>query len=160
MQLYFFRHGLAQPNEDGSLLDHQRQLTLKGIEQTRIAARMIRGLKIRPSRLYSSPLIRARQTADIIGQRLDIAVEVRKEIGPGFYLPAVEDLIRDLGHHDQVMFVGHEPDFSQTISALIEGGNVQVKKGGLVRVDITHYHPLKGTLVWMLTPKLFRRMRY
>jgi phosphohistidine phosphatase len=54
------------------------------------------------------------------------------------------------------MLVGHEPDFSLTISALIGGGKVILKKGGLARVDITTIDALQGELVWLLPPKSMR----
>jgi phosphohistidine phosphatase len=157
MHLYFFRHAVAQPADDHTP-DHKRALTPEGIARTHQAARQLKTLGVDPDRLYSSPLIRARQTADIIGQTLGIAVQVRKEVGPGFNLSAVEALTRDLGDDDEALFVGHEPDFSQTIAALV-GGRVVMKKGGLARIDSLAYHPLVGQLVWLITPKTFEQMR-
>lgn len=155
MRLYFFRHGIAQDNTDGKLPDQQRQLTLKGAERVRQAARLMKALAIQPDRLYSSPLIRARQTADIVGQALGVAVQVRDELGWEFSQAAVEALTRDLGPESEVMFVGHEPTFSETVSSLIGGGSVEMKKGGLARVDIFDYQPLRGVLVWLIAPRVF-----
>jgi phosphohistidine phosphatase SixA len=50
------------------------------------------------------------------------------------------------------MVVGHEPDFSSVIGQLIGSGSVVMRKGGLARVDITN--PMRGELVWLLTPQL------
>ncbi len=158
MRLYFFRHGIAQDNTEGRLPDQQRQLTLKGAERVRQAARVMKALAIQPDRLFSSPLIRARQTADIIGQTLGVAVQVRDELGWDFSQAAVEALTRDLGDDAEVMFVGHEPTFSETISSLIGGGSVEMKKGGLARVDIFDYQPLRGTLVWLIAPRVFEQL--
>jgi phosphohistidine phosphatase SixA len=52
------------------------------------------------------------------------------------------------------MIVGHEPDFSRTISQLIGGGDVIMRKGGLARVDIKSGNQQRGELVWLLTPAL------
>ena len=52
------------------------------------------------------------------------------------------------------MFVGHEPDFSTTISSLV-GGRVVMKRGGLARIDIVSPQPLLGELVWLIAPKIF-----
>lgn len=158
MRLYFFRHGIAQDNTGGRLPDHQRQLTLKGAERVRQAARVMKALDIQPDRLFSSPLIRARQTADIIGQALGVAVQVRDELGWDFSQAMVEVLTRDLGDDAEVMFVGHEPTFSETISSLIGGGSVEMKKGGLARVDIFDYQPMRGTLVWLIAPRVFEQL--
>jgi phosphohistidine phosphatase len=157
MRLYFFRHGLAQPHDEAGLIDHQRKLTEAGIARVTRAARAMRVLGLKPERLYSSPLIRARQTADIIGQTLGIAVQVRAEVGPGFDGGAAGALVRDLGQEDEVIFVGHEPDFSQTIQELT-GACVELKKGGMARIDIDTYHPLRGKLIWLIAPKLFDEM--
>jgi phosphohistidine phosphatase SixA len=51
------------------------------------------------------------------------------------------------------MLVGHEPDFSRTIGALIGSGRVQIKKGGLARVDVKNASLQSGELVWLIPPK-------
>ncbi|PJF24132.1 MAG: phosphohistidine phosphatase SixA, partial [Phototrophicales bacterium] len=152
MRLYFFRHGVAQPREIPGILDHQRKLTDVGAQRVWRAARALKLLGVKPSRLYSSPLIRARQTADILGQVLGVAVQVRSEVGPGFNAAATASLVRDLGRDDEAIFVGHEPDFSQTVCELT-GAMIDLKKGGLARVDINTYHPLRGKLVWLVAPR-------
>lgn len=157
MHLYFLRHAIACEARSGET-DFDRELTSEGITRTRHTARLLKVLGVEPDRLYTSPLIRARQTADIIGQTLGVAVQVRGELSPGFDASAVEALIRDVGHDDDVMFVGHEPDFSLTISALTGGSSLTMKKGGLARVDVTTYHPLCGELVWLIAPKVFKRL--
>jgi phosphohistidine phosphatase len=154
MQLYFFRHAEA---EDGSatLPDNARQLTKRGIQRTRNAATVLKSLGLKPAHLYSSPLVRARQTADILAETLGVEVVERSEVGPGFNEQAVETLVRDAGGDSEIMFVGHEPDFSATVSALIGGGWVEIKKGGLARIDIDNVQPLRGMLVWLIAPKIF-----
>jgi phosphohistidine phosphatase SixA len=49
--------------------------------------------------------------------------------------------------------VGHEPTFSATITTLIGGGRITLKKGALARVEITSFEPLSGDLLWLLQPK-------
>jgi phosphohistidine phosphatase len=156
MRLYFFRHAIAK-NANENTPDAERELTAEGVENTRRAARALKALDIEPDFLYSSPLVRAYQTAEIIGQALDTEVLVRKEVGPGFGVLAVEALTRDLGDDAQVMFVGHEPDFSTTITSLV-GGHVVMKKGGLARVDVIMRQPLLGELVWLIAPKAFEAL--
>jgi phosphohistidine phosphatase SixA len=51
------------------------------------------------------------------------------------------------------MLVGHEPDFSETISQVTGGGRLTMKKGALAHVDVEPA-TLKGTLVWLLPPKV------
>ncbi len=157
MRLYFFRHGIAE-NADAETPDFKRMLTAEGVRQTHHAAQILTAMEVNPARLYTSPLIRARQTAGIIGQTFGAAVQVRREVGSGFSIQAVEALTRDLSDDDAIMFVGHEPDFSLTIASLI-GGRVVMKRGGCARVDVVSYHPLLGSLIWLIPPKLFDKLR-
>ncbi|MBL8132408.1 MAG: phosphohistidine phosphatase SixA [Anaerolineae bacterium] len=156
MRLYFFRHAIAQES-DANTPDDQRTLTSEGVIRTRRAARVLKQLNIVPNALYSSPLIRAHQTADLLAETLEIAVQVRSEVGPGFDAAAAASLISDLGEDAEVMFVGHEPDFSAAILALT-GGRVDMKKGCLVAVEAISRQPLQGVLSLMIPPKLFNRL--
>ena len=153
MRLYFFRHAIAH-DADADTPDASRELTDEGIANTEQAARILKTLTITPDYLFSSPLTRAYQTAVIIGKALDVDVQVRKEVGPGFSIHAVEALTRELHPNAEILFVGHEPDFSGTVTALV-GGRVVMKKGGLARVDVITQQPLVGELVWLIAPKVF-----
>lgn len=155
MKLYFFRHGHAEDAQMPDFDDFTRKLTDKGIERTKAAGKALVELGVKPARLYSSPRTRARETADILAKALGVEVTVREEIGFGFHIPAVETLIAELEPDAEVLFVGHEPDLSATVSALIAGGDIVMKKGGMVRVDISDARPLQGALVWMLAPRVF-----
>lgn len=152
MRLFFFRHGLAEPGTE-RLLDHERALTDVGSERVERAGRVLKALGAVPTYLLTSPLVRARQTADILAQGLGLTVQVRPELAPGFSLPALEALVADLNGGD-LMLVGHEPDLSVTIGALT-GGVVLMKKGGMARVDLVGYRPLRGALVWLIAPRVF-----
>lgn len=155
MKLYFVRHGIA---EDGNgIEDFERKLTNAGAEQMRTAASVMAKLKITPSHIYTSPRIRALQTAEIVGEALGVNVEVREEVGYGFNVQAVVSLVADLGDEQDVMFVGHEPDFSSVVSELC-GGKVVMKKGGLARVDVYSRRPLRGALVWLIAPRVFETL--
>ncbi|MDZ4771117.1 MAG: phosphohistidine phosphatase SixA [Chloroflexota bacterium] len=156
MRLYFFRHGIAE-DDDGIMPDALRELTTDGIWRTRRSARMLKLMHLDLDRLFTSPLIRCRQTADIIAASLAIAVQVRDELAPGFNMRAVEGLTQDLGEDGEVMFVGHEPDLSSIVCDLT-GARVQVKKGALIRVDLLTYQPLSGELALLLSPKVFNKL--
>ena len=153
MRLYFMRHAIAH-DADENTPDEKRELTDKGIANTHQAARVLKALGLKPTHIYSSPLVRAHETAEIVSKALGVEVEVRKEVGPGFSIHAVEVLTRDLGEDTEVLFVGHEPDFSTTISSL-SGGRILMKRGGLARIDIISLQPLLGELVWLIAPKIF-----
>lgn len=155
MRLYFFRHGDAEAPAEG-MNDAERRLTPKGKRRTRAAAEALAARKVRPARLMSSPLARARETADLLAKRLDQKVEVVEALGPGFSLDALRSLLADAGDDADFLFVGHEPDFSTVIGDLIGGGAVVMKKGGLARIDIVARDPLHGALVWLLSPRILQ----
>jgi phosphohistidine phosphatase len=154
MRLYFMRHGIA---EDGTP-DAERALTKEGVNNTKLAAQKLKALGVSVAHLYSSPLVRARQTAEIVAQALNTEVEIRDEVGPGFSITAVQAMVSDVDREDSVMFVGHEPDFSTTITSLV-GGRIVMKKGGLARVDVISDQPLLGKLVWLIAPKFYEESR-
>jgi len=155
MKLYFFRHGDAEDADGPAFDDFPRRLTDKGIERTQAAARALVKLDVKPARLFSSPRARARQTADILAKGLGVTVDVREEVGFGFSIEHIGELIADSGAHDEVLFVGHEPDLSITVSKLVSGGEIVMKKGGMARVDLFSRDPLRGALVWVISPKVF-----
>lgn len=152
MRLYFFRHAEAEQN---ALNDFERRLTARGRERTETAAQVMLALGVRPRVIYSSPRIRALQTAEIIGEAFEMPVEIDEGLDFAFDLDDVERLIDDLDDDDQVMFVGHEPSMSEVLDELT-GGFIVMKKGGLARVDLTFFtSPLEGELVWLIAPKVF-----
>ena len=151
MRLFFLRHAQA---EDGNSDDFHRSLTKSGAGRTATAARVMQALNIRPARIYSSPRVRAYQTAEIVANQLKLKVEVREEVNFDFNLQAVSDLIADLNPADEVVFVGHEPSMSMVVQGLT-GASVAMKKGGLARVDLFDSASLQGTLIWLIAPKVF-----
>lgn len=157
MIVYFLRHAHAE-DSDGRTPDGQRQLTERGIRHTRRLARMLKLMEVEPDRLYTSPLTRARQTADIIGTEVGLTPLLRDELSPGFNLAALQSLTHDLPMDNSVMIVGHEPDFSKVMSDLIGGGRIVMKKGGIARIDVSAYQPMRGELMWLITPKVFEQL--
>lgn len=158
MRLYFLRHAIAHDGDLASMSDFSRTLSPKGEKRTQATAAVLRAMNLKLTRLYSSPLVRAQQTAAIIGKALNVAVTERDELGPGFNLEAVAELIRDFGDDDSIMFVAHEPDLSATVSRCVGGGDIVMKKGSLARIDVISRDPLNGALVWLLPAKVFEAL--
>ncbi len=154
MELYFFRHGHAEDAQGPDFDDFARKLTDKGVERTKAAARALQKLGVKPARIYTSPRLRARQTADILSSALGVTPEAREEVNFGFNPQLIPVLINDLPNDLAVMFVGHEPDLSITVGALVGGGEIEMKKGSVVRVDLLARTPLRGVLLWVLTPRV------
>lgn len=155
MRLYFLRHGRADRSEwEGE--DNLRPLTQKGISRMKKEAINIKRLKLGLDAIHSSPLTRAYQTAEIVANELEMmeTFHVDDRLSPGFGRSALQSVLREYDTEARVMLVGHEPDFSLTIEALIGGGSIVCKKGSLARVDLNHPGILEGELVWLIPPKM------
>ena len=151
MKLYFVRHGIAEDFADS---DFARELTPRGRRRVAQSAVVMRQLNLQPERIYSSPRLRSRQTAEIIAAELEIPVTLAEEVNFGFDLDDVSSLTRELDSDGEVMFVGHNPDMSLLVHELT-GVNVGMKKGGLARVDVYYGAAPPGELVWLIAPKVF-----
>jgi phosphohistidine phosphatase len=155
MRLYFLRHAEA---EQLAASDFERRLTGRGIRRTQTAAQVLLKLGIKPAHIYSSPRVRALQTAEIVAGVLDLPVEVNDGLDFRFDLEVVEELIDDLAPDAEVMFVGHEPGMSEVVGDLT-GADVTMKKGGLARVDVDFVtEPFSGQLIWLIAPKIFDQL--
>lgn len=153
MRLYFLRHGIAQEYTAG-VPDAQRALIPEGIQKIEQLAMRLTEWNIIPTIIYSSPLVRAHQTAAIIAAHTKAKMEIVESLGFDFDARAAQSLVDHHQQDDEIMFVGHEPSFSSTISYIIGGGNIDMKKGALARIDLNSTHPLYGSLVWLVSPKL------
>lgn len=147
MDLYFLRHGEATP-------DGERPLTADGAREIGRIARWLREREIKLDLVLASPLARALQTAEIVSETLKVPVKVEDALACGAGLSQVVELLRPLPTKSRVMLVGHEPDFSTMVGELIGGAAVELKKGGLARVDCEVLGPGGGVLRWLLTPRL------
>jgi phosphohistidine phosphatase len=157
MELYFLRHGIAADVGPEGSGDAGRPLTIEGIKKMKEAARGLRRLGVRPDVLLSSPLVRARQTAEIVRHVLGLDSRLVDALAPGCDIVRLRDLLGEYRSADRIMVVGHEPDFSDLIGALTGGSRVQLKKGGLARVDLEMVDEGAGTLVWLLPSLALRK---
>jgi phosphohistidine phosphatase len=154
MKLYFLRHGKADwPNWDKP--DDERPLTKKGAKEMQRMARLLQKLGV-SSAVLSSPLPRALQTAEIVAECLCADLKQERALGKGFNAAKLREIIKR-NDVDELMIVGHEPDFSAVIRALT-GGDVKLGKGGVARVDIDKADDA-GQLVWLIQSKLVRVKR-
>jgi phosphohistidine phosphatase len=148
MKLYLLRHGKADwPNWNKS--DDERPLTQEGKDQVAAVAKVLAGLGISPS-IVTSPLPRASQTAEIAGKYLHQKVTVNDLLRPGFDAGKLRKLLKDISG-DNLMVVGHEPDFTRTIFQLT-GGETKLSKAGVALVEYDAAS-MKGKLRWLVPPK-------
>ncbi len=151
MRYYFLRHGIAEELADS---DFNRALTARGAGRVAKSGAVMKRLNIRPTQIFSSPRLRARETAEIVAAALGLPVTLADELDFGFDLADIRSLTAELGAGDEVMFVGHNPDMS-SLAHQLTGVNVAMKKGGLARVDVFGKKARQGELIWLIAPKVF-----
>jgi phosphohistidine phosphatase len=156
MKVYFLRHGKAANRGDWAGDDDDRPLTPEGEESMRREATALRALDLAPDVIVTSPLARARRTAEIVADGLGLRGRVVEDgrLAHGFDVRRLAQVLAGHEAADGVMVVGHEPDFSAAVAELIGGGEIVIKKGGLARVDVTAPVAGGGELIWLLTPPL------
>jgi phosphohistidine phosphatase len=154
MELILLRHGKAEnSNAQG---DVARELTAKGREQARKAARSLKHSKFLPEIVLTSPLVRARQTADEFCETAGLPGPVIQGwLGCGM---DPENALRELAgfrEFKRIGIVGHEPDFSRFIDWVLDAaaGSVEVKKGTIAGISINP-PSRRGTLRFLIPPKL------
>ena len=152
-QLWLLRHGEAVPHDSGP--DDQRELTERGRDQARAAGRALKALEAQVHLCFTSPKVRARETAELACGALGVEPIEEEALAEGFDGRAALELMRAAGPDQRVLAVGHEPDFSQVVYDLT-GGRVDFKKGGIaaIRLDAS-----RGELLVLLRPRETDRIR-
>jgi phosphohistidine phosphatase len=155
VQLIFFRHGPAGSKSAWQGPDAERPLTDDGRAVVAQAAGLLARWGTSVDVVLTSPLARARQTAEIAAAALGCADRLAddKRLGHGLDRKQLSAIVAEHAGAQVLMLVGHEPDLSTTI-AQITGGAVVVKKAGVARVDLDP-QTMRGTLVWLLPPRVF-----
>jgi phosphohistidine phosphatase len=162
MELYIFRHGIAEDARPGSP-DPDRRLTAEGREKTAAVAKMARATGVRPSLILSSPYVRARQTAEIAAHELGFKGKILNidSLVPDSKPQDVWRSIRDHAGESAILLAGHEPLLSQLVAWLLNAPSlrVEMKKSALVRIDVEsprggRVGPPHGTLRWMMIPRM------
>jgi phosphohistidine phosphatase len=158
MKLYFLRHTTA---EDNAVSDAARELTSEGKVEARIAGKALARLNVKLTRILTSPLVRARQTAELAAKSLKFDGKV-EAIDPLQNRASTEMLLQFLPSHDdddEILLVGHMPSLSEHVAALIGASDpdaLPFDKGGIACVEMRRIQPGKGELRWMARQKQLR----
>src|SRR5439155_10998029 len=152
MYLYFLRHGEADwPNWNKP--DDDRPLTERGKKEMKKVAAFLARLDLSLDQIVTSPLPRAAQTAKAVAKCFELDLQEDKLLEPGFGSSELKQLLKKCSA-DSLMVVGHEPDFTKTISALT-GASLKLSKAGLALVDLDPA-TMRGRLLWLFPPKIAR----
>jgi phosphohistidine phosphatase len=159
IRLYLIRHGIAEAPGDATP-DDSRALTAKGRRRFRRASRAFARRAEPLTRLFTSPLVRAVQTAEILARSISRdEVSVLEELRSG--APAakvIEALAARAKDGDAIALVGHDPQMSNLVAMLSQLGpedaaRVQFRKGAIVRIDVDALPPHKSEPRWHLQPR-------
>ena len=167
-ELYILRHGIAVEHGAPGTPDDERPLTPRGRRRMRQIARGLRRLELGLDRIVTSPLPRARSTAEIAAEELgaEDLLEEAEVLRAGSDAPAIRDWLRTRTEA-RLMIVGHNPALSDLIALLVLGdGNrswpgprlCELKKGGLAALCSSGDASDRFDIAWVATPRLIRRM--
>ena len=157
MDLFILRHGEAGRSSATVRDDSNRTHTAEGEKEIRQISKGIRDLGIKFDYIFSSPLLRARQTADLVSKTIASKNQVREldELKPEGNKAHLCNKLSSLKQDSSVLIVGHEPYLSELVGGAISSGQcrIDLKKAGLARIRLTRVlQNLKGELRWLLTP--------
>ena len=165
MDLYLVRHaiaGVADPSQWPD--DRDRPLTPKGVRRFEEAARGLGSLLDPVEVMLSSRFARAWQTAEILTEEAGWPPAVECEgLESGHAPPDVLQALQPYIRAETVALVGHEPNLGELASYLLTAdtthAHVEFKKGGVARITIDpSLRPGSATLVWLLAPRILRRL--
>ncbi|HEY9730606.1 MAG TPA: phosphohistidine phosphatase SixA [Drouetiella sp.] len=161
MKVYLVRHGIAQERLGGAVLnDSQRPLTDEGRAEMKQVAHALKRLNVKPDVIVCSPLVRARQTAEIIRDGLNFSDELKitDTLAPGGSPGSVFKYLKQFATAEEIFLVGHEPDVGMLVSSMLWAAkdvHFPFKKGAVCRVDVYDFPPTSpGVLKWFMTPKI------
>jgi len=165
MRLYIVRHAIASPHGTPGVQEDDRALTDEGVQKMREAAAGLRALDYIPEMVLSSPLLRARQTAELLLEVFGKGIELKitHSLTPS---GSRQELYRELAIYDKkvkaVMLVGHQPSLGEIAGEIAWGSAdhyVEFKKGGVCAIDLDSVRGIpKGKMVSLLTPSILRKV--
>ena len=162
-ELYLIRHGVAAERGEAWPDDTKRPLTDDGAARLRKSARGLARLGVSLDVVLTSPLVRTRQTAEIISAAFEPRppiVAVESLTPDGSYQGVLADLEKQ-SRRSRIALVGHEPSLGE-IAARLAGSRhaFPFKKGAICRVDVDMLPPASpGSLRWFITPRMLRQVR-
>jgi len=154
MTIYFLRHAEAEDLVDS---DFDRKLTPRGLEQAAKVGKFCASQGLTPSVILSSPVTRARQTAEIVAKALSLEITLESWLACGMESTT---LLARLAPHTSchsVLIVGHEPDFSTCIGDLLgtnEACAILIKKASLTAIEVSWLEPGGGQLEFSIPCRL------
>jgi phosphohistidine phosphatase len=130
VEVFLIRHAKAEPGEP----DELRALDEQGQAQARALGEQLAHDGVRPDAVISSPLLRARQTAEAIARATGAVAEVDERLAPGASASDLRDAVE--GRGETVVVVGHQPDCGQIAAAIAGGPEPAFKTAGMLELHL------------------------
>jgi len=162
-ELYLVRHAIAAERGSEWKDDTKRPLTERGVSRFKDEVKGLRRLDVALDEIFTSPLVRARQTAELLAAGLDgkPPVKVLDALAPGHTPAAVMTQLARVAKRRRIALVGHEPDLGELAAHLIGAGRaLAFKKGGICRIDLGSLTSKQAaSLAWFLPPGVLRQVK-
>jgi phosphohistidine phosphatase len=162
-ELYLVRHAIAADRGSEWPDDSKRPLTERGMNRFKDAVKGLRRLDVAVDEIFTSPLVRARQTAEILAAGLDgkPPIKVLDALAPGHTSASVMAQLARVAKRRRIALVGHEPDLGELAAHLIGAGRaLAFKKGGICRIDLGSLTSKRAaSLTWFLPPNVLRQVK-
>jgi phosphohistidine phosphatase len=154
MYLHLMRHGIAHERQEWSGDDDSRPLTEEGIERTRAVAKALhKDGRLDLAEVWTSPLVRARQTAEIVAKILKVSLKECAAMAPGASVAGLAKFFAKNRPPERFMLVGHEPDIGALLGELRRSKEALSFKRAAVAHCSGNFRPGGMKLKWYLTPK-------
>jgi phosphohistidine phosphatase len=161
-ELYLVRHAIAADRGEEWPDDDKRPLTVRGVSRFKDGVAGLRKIGVEVDEIFTSPLVRAKHTADLLADGLPgkPPVKTLDGLAPGHTPTSVMAQLARAARRRRIAIVGHEPGLGELAAHLIGAGRaLPFKKGGVCRIDVeslTSRRP--GALSWFVTPGMLRRL--
>ncbi len=160
LELYLIRHGIAAERGPEYPDDFKRPLTSRGIADLRREAKGLTALGVTFDLVITSPLVRTRQTADVIADSIEgkPAMAMSEALAPDGTPAGVMQEIAKHHRKAKIALVGHEPALGELAARLVGArSSIPFKKGAVCRIDFDILPPKGiGELRWFLPPRVLR----
>jgi phosphohistidine phosphatase len=163
MKVYLVRHGIAVEGlVRGISRDSERPLTDEGVAETQMVARALKAMGVKPDVIVASPLVRTKQTADIIHAELGGQLTTTDSLAPGVNASSVYKFLKKFDNCHEIFLVGHEPDVGELVKDMVGGGfefTLPFTKAGVCCVEVADLPAtMPGTMKWLVTPKVLKAL--
>ena len=162
LELYLVRHAIAAERGADYPDDSKRPLTSDGIARFRKETKALAALGVDVDHIISSPLVRAKQTAEILSAALPSqpSITTSDALAPAGTPTAVYQELAKHMRKARIALVGHEPNIGELAARLIGSRTpMEFKKGAICRIDFEVFPPKgHGHLRWFVMPRMLRKL--